>query len=377
MGTPELLDTTLREGEQCCGVFFPIETKVRLALLLDRIGVDFIEVGHPAAAPSIRQAAAEIARLDLRARRIGHARLVREEIRLVRDLGLPWVGIFSGINALSRERYRLSRRHVLDRIAEAVRYAKDIGLSVRFTCEDASRTDPADLAELFAGLREQGVDRLSYADTVGTDTPESLERLHRRIVGAVPFDTLHFHFHDDRGTALANALKAAELGAQCIDASILGIGERAGLVRLENMVRLRAGGSFRRECDRRREDVLALAKGLVASSIDLCRYQQRRFAHKSGVHIHGVLRDPAQYEHTDPALSGSRRLIVLSKLIGRSGLRMLLSRYGFETGGAGLERLLAKIKSEDRLELTEPQEIVRYFERCSCTRSIAPSLLVY
>jgi 2-isopropylmalate synthase len=361
----ELLDTTLREGEQCYGVFFPIETKKRIAKMLEALGVDFIEVGHPAAAPSIGQAVSELAALDLRAQMIAHARLDRGEIRLVRDLGLRWVGLFSGINESSRERYGLSRTATFERISRSVRYAKGIGLSVRFTCEDASRTDPVQLAEMYGRLRELGVERMSYADTVGTDTPERVEQLCRQLGGTVPFKTLHFHFHDDRGMAIANAVKAIELGARCIDTSILGIGERMGLVPLEDMICRQERGNVRSGTNSRRDEAMTSARELVSSCIDLRRFGQRQFAHKSGIHIHGVQQDPRQYEHADPALMGGQRLIVLSKLIGRSGLRMLLSRHGFEADDGGLDRLLRRVKADDRLELTDPQEIVRYFEGCS------------
>ena len=369
----ELLDTTLREGEQCYGVFFSLETKIRLARLLDEIGVDFVEAGHPAVAPSIRHAASEIARLDLRAQVIAHARLNKDEIRLVRDLDLRWVGLFSGINPLSLGRYGLSRRAAFERISRSVRYAKEIGLSIRFTCEDASRTDAADLAHLYGRLRELGVDRMSYADTVGIDTPERLERLCRRLGGMVPFESLHFHFHNDRGMALANAMKAIELGSRCIDTSLLGLGERMGLVRLEDMVSRPGRGALSSEGKSRRDAALASAEELVQSSIDPSRYCQRQFAHKSGIHIHGILSNPCQYEHAHPSLTGGRRLIVLSKLIGRSGLRMLLSQHGFYTDEAGLNQLLKRIKSEDSLELADPREIIRYFQACSeCLRYEAP-----
>ncbi len=364
MAKLELLDTTLREGEQCYGVFFPVAKKIRLALLLDEIGVDFVEAGHPAVAPSIRHAASEIARLDLQAQVIAHARLNKEEILLVRDLGFRWVGLFSGINPISLGRYGLSRKAAFERISRSVRYAKETGLSVRFTCEDASRTDAADLADLYGWLRELGVDRMSYADTVGTDTPERLELLCQRLGGTVPFEALHFHFHNDRGMALANAVKAIELGARCIDTSLLGLGERMGLVRLEDMVSRPGRGALSSEGNSRRDAALASAEELVESSIDPSRYCQRQFAHKSGIHIHGVLCDPRQYEHDDPCLTGGSRLIVLSKLIGRAGLRMLVSQYGFYTDAAGLNTLLKRIKSEDRLELADPREIIRYFQGC-------------
>ncbi len=357
----ELLDTTLREGEQCYGVFFPIETKMRIARMLEALGVDFIEAGHPAAAPSIRKAVSELAGLDLRPRLIGHARLDRGEIRLVRDLGLQWVGLFAGINRASLVRYGLTREAACRRISDSVRYAKDSGLQVRFTCEDASRSAPNELVELYSRLREIGVDRLSYADTVGTDTPERIEQLHHAIHEVIPFSQLHFHFHNDLGRALENAIKAQELGAQCIDASIMGIGERSGLLSIEDaVVRLKLRGE-----EGPKVEELALleqAKDLVTASINMRHFARRRFAHKSGIHIHGVLCDPAQYEAEDPDRTGEQRTIVLSKLIGRAGLRRMLSWGGIEAADGVLEQLLDTVKSDEFLELADAKEIIRYME---------------
>lgn len=356
----EILDTTLREGEQCYGVFFPIETKKKLACLLDEMGVDFIEVGHPSAAPSIRQAVIEIAALPLRARLIAHARLDRDEIRAVRNLGLSWIGLFSGINTLSLKRYGLTQRAVFERISLSVCYAKDLGLSVRFTCEDASRTDRNELADLYGHLQELGTDRLSYADTVGTDTPACISGLRGSLAGVLPFDKLHFHFHNDLGRAFENAVAAIGLGAQCIDASILGIGERAGLVALEDLLDWFINiGKRPGRC----AEPLKLARGLVADSINLRHFEQRAFAHKSGLHIHGILQDPVHYESVDPVLSGRHRLIVLSKLMGRAALRNVLSRFGIEDKDENLTRILHRIKSDEFLELADAQEIGAYLEQ--------------
>lgn len=204
----EILDTTLREGEQCYGVFFPVEVKKRIAILLDKIGVDFIEVGHPAAAPSIRQAASEITNLDLRTRLIGHARLEKNEISLVSELGLRWIGLFCGINVRSRKKYGLSKQAIYSRTAAAVNYAGDLGLSIKFTCEDASRTESNELIEFYEHLASLGVDRLSFADTVGIMRPEDVEKLHSCINSRVPFSSLHFHFHNDSGFARKSAIRA-------------------------------------------------------------------------------------------------------------------------------------------------------------------------
>jgi 2-isopropylmalate synthase len=328
------------------------------------MGVDFIEVGHPAAAPSIRQAVVEIAALPLNSRLIAHARLDRDEIRTVKELGLAWIGLFSGINALSLKRYGLTRRAVYERISTSVQYAKELGLSVRFTCEDASRTDRNELAGLYGHLQELGADRLSYADTVGTDTPAAIAGLRRSLAGVLSFEKLHFHFHDDLGHAFANAVAAIGLGAQCIDASILGIGERAGLVALEDLLDLSNNGEERTDkIGRHYAEPLKLARKLIFDSIDHRHFAQRAFAHKSGIHIHGILQDPAYYEPLDPALSGRQRLIVLSKLMGRAGLRNVLSRFGIADNDGNLTRILDRIKSDEFLEMADVQEIGAYLEQ--------------
>lgn len=358
---PEILDTTLREGEQCFGIFFSIETKKRLALLLDELGVDFIEVGHPAAAPSIRQAVSEIARLNLRSRLVGHARLDRDEIRLVRDLGLPWVGLFSGISEWSLKRYGLSKQAVYDRAGGAVQYAKELGLRVKFTCEDASRADVHDMADFYEYLHSQGADRLSYADTLGILTPHAIERISSEIESRVPFGMLHFHFHNDFGRAFDNAVAAAEKGALCVDASILGIGERMGLAPLEKILAwVKKGGMQEEKGPGQGSEKIAKAIGLVAGSIDHGHFAQRAFAHKSGIHINGVLKDPASYEAVDPASRGGGRLFVLSKLVGRSGLRMISSRRGFEFDDEELDEILEQVKSDEFLETADDGEITLY-----------------
>ncbi len=353
----EILDTTLREGEQCYGVFFPVEAKKGIALLLNEIGVDFIEVGHPAAAPSIREAISEIVKLELRSRLIAHARLDKDEIGLVKVLGLQWVGLFCGINARSQKRYGLSRQEVFKKAGDAVSYAKALGLSVKFGCEDASRTEAHDLAEFYSFLTTQGADRLSYADTLGALRPRDVVKLHSRINDQVPFSRLHFHLHNDLGFAYENAVKAIEYGSQCIDVSVSGIGERMGLVSLERVsARLCRRGmrSFPAAPIQKLAD-------LVQSCINHDRFQNRRFAHKSGIHINGVIKDTANYELADPDEAGRDRLFVLSKMIGRTGLRMMLSRHGFRSDERDLEALLQKVKADQTLELAEPEEITRFF----------------
>jgi 2-isopropylmalate synthase len=370
----EILDTTLREGEQCYGIFFPIEVKKRLALALNEIGVDFIEVGHPAAAPSIREAISGIVKLKLKSRLIAHARLDNDEIRVVRDLGLRWVGLFCGINNRSQSKYNVSKRDILKKVEDAVFCAKAFGMSIKFTCEDASRTDISDLIEFYSFLISLGVERISYADTLGILKPNDIDRIQTLIGGQIPFNLLHFHFHDDFGFADQNATKAIECGARCIDTSVLGVGERMGLVSLEYILSFLRGnrGNI---VDHYNTAVIGEAVRLVESCINYEHFRNRRFAHKSGIHIDGIIKDNSNYEPIAPELCGSRRLLVLSKLIGKSGLQQLLSRCGFKSNSQNIQFVLDQIKSEDTLELGDLEEINRYFinkglERHSLSRTV-------
>lgn len=358
---PEILDTTLREGEQCYGVFFSRKDKKRIATLLGEIGVDFIEAGHPAAAPSIRDAVAEIANLRLRSRLIAHARLNKEEIRLVRDLGVPWVGLFSGVSDLSLRRYGLSRQAFYKRAGDAVVYAKELGLHIKFACEDASRADVKDVIDFFEHIQSLGADRLSYADTLGILTPRDVLNLCSALDGRFPFSRLHFHFHNDFGRAYENALTAIGCGAQCIDVSVLGLGERAGLVPLETILTyLAARGVYQKWSCGYPFEKLAEAVTLAARSINYGRYIHRRFAHKSGIHINGVLKDLAHYEPAEMEDRRGERLVVLSKLIGRSGLRMIFARNGVTISEEELSDVLARVKADEFLELADDREMMRY-----------------
>jgi homocitrate synthase NifV len=146
----------------------------------------------------------------------------------------------------------------------------------------------------------------------------------------------------------------------------LGIGERAGLASLERVLAFLDGKNGK-------EDKIAHlreAAELVRSCINQEHYQNRRFAHKSGIHINGTIKDPANYEPMEPERAGSKRILVLSKLIGRSGLAMLLTRHGFRHVEQDLASLLEDIKSEDMLELAGPEEICGYFMERGLERQV-------
>lgn len=230
-----ILDSTLREGEQTLGVKFTLEEKVHIAKELDKFGVEYIEAGMPIISGYDFQCVKAVAQLGLNAKVLGHARAKKEDIDAVRDSGCSWVGIFCGINELSRQ-FKLggkSKQETYDMIQEAIRHAKNNGLHVRFTVEDATRTPIDELLNVASLAKKAGADRFGVADTVGCATPEEISELFSTL-NNIGID-LEFHGHNDLGLATANSIAAYRAGASVIDTAVNGLGERAGITSLAEL----------------------------------------------------------------------------------------------------------------------------------------------
>ncbi|MCS5651210.1 MAG: hypothetical protein NZ825_01110, partial [Candidatus Marinimicrobia bacterium] len=232
----EILDSTLREGEQTPGVSFTIKQKSAIAKLLDDFGVDFIELGHPAVSPDVYAAVETLNDLDLKAKKMAHGRASKSDINDATAIGVEWMGMFFGTSPLSlKHKFNVSKKEALEQIQTIVKYGKDKGLKLRFTAEDASRTDLDYLIQVGQLVQNAGVDRFSLADTVGCLTPTNMKGLVSQMVSELDIP-IHVHCHNDFGMATANALSALEAGAQCVDVAINGLGERCGLSPLAEVV---------------------------------------------------------------------------------------------------------------------------------------------
>lgn len=311
LGAVKIIDATLREGAQTPGVSFSLEQSRRIAMALDALGVDMIECGHPAVDEAERWRVMEVVQA-VRAPVLSHARADPRDVRAVASTGAAWVGIFIGVNEISR-RTRLSDRvggDLPSSIASAVAEAKALGLSVRFTVEDASRTPPDELAEAFASAVTAGADRLCYADTVGVLTPLRTTRAVAMLRTALPDTPLELHLHDDRGLALACAMAGAEAGADWIATTVNGIGERCGIVdTLQLLVNLRLEGVARTFPDglavAGARDIVAAITGLPVPPQHACTGAWA-FTHTARLHTRAVARDPGAYEAIDPAWTAGR-----------------------------------------------------------------------
>ena len=202
----QILDTTLREGEQTPGVSFKISQKIEIVKLLNRFGVDFIEVGHPIVSKDIYSFIEKVSKLNLNSKIIAHSRLLKADIDQIIDLNVPWIGLFFDINEDHLEKkYGLNEEKALEMIIDSISYAKRHKLNVRFTAEDASRTNFDVLLKTAKLIEKAGADRFSFADTVGVLHPAKVSSIFSRLAAEIKIP-IHGHFHNDFGLATANAL---------------------------------------------------------------------------------------------------------------------------------------------------------------------------
>jgi len=348
----EIVESTLREGEQFAGVNLTPEHKQRIALALDRLGVPYIEVTSPAASPRAFADAQMILGLGLRARVLAHVRCVPSDIQQALDAGVQGINLYFGTSPLLRAHgHRRDVDAIIAGATECIAMVRAAGRPVRFGCEDAFRTPEADLLRVCTALDLAGVERLSLADTVGVATPRRVDEL----VGLVrrnvrPHVEIEFHGHDDSACAVANAMVAVEAGARLVDTSVLGLGERNGITGLGALLaRLYAtdpayvaGYDLRMvpELDRMVAEIVG-----VPVPFNTVVSGAHAFAHAAGAHTAAVLRDPRSYEVLDPAVFGlTRTLHIGHHLTGRHAVASRATALGLDLDAAALERATAAIK---------------------------------
>lgn len=344
----QLLDSTLREGEQTPGVSFSVEEKMKIARLLDEFGIDIIEIGHPVVSKDIEKACREITSKDLKAETLAHSRAVKEDVKLVKDVGADWIGIFLGTSQLSlKHKLHTDRKGALRKIKDSVSYAKDLGLKIRFTPEDATRTDRAYLEEAILSAIEAGADRISLADTVGTSTPSTYGKVVRYFADRLK-TPLHVHCHNDYGMAVANSLAGFESGAYLIDVTVNGLGERTGIAALApTVVALQQLYGVKKDWDLKGLPEISheveKASGLFNSESDPI-VGDYAFAHKSGLHTKAVLENPKTYEAIPPEIVHKRRQIIIDKYTGKAAVKDRLAEIGVHPEEEELEMIVARVK---------------------------------
>jgi homocitrate synthase len=357
-----IIDTTLREGEQFASAHFTTAQKQIIAQALDRFGVAAIEVTNPAASPRSFADARLLSSMPRRARVLAHVRCTVADVQAAIDASVDGVNIFYGMSGHLRAH---SHGHDLATMMadaeECIRLARAHGLIVRFSSEDAFRTERDDLLAMYRAVDALGVDRIGIADTVGIATPRQVEELVttlRRECRAA----IEFHGHNDSGCAIANAHAALEAGATYINTTVLGIGERNGITPLGGLIaRLYATDPTLTAAydlpGLRHLD--ALVAGIVGVPIPFNNYLTgaTAFTHKAGVHAKAVLADPHTYEVLDPAVFGIERTIAVAHaLTGRAAIAARARALGLAFDDATLRAITAAVKRRaDDAPLTESE----------------------
>jgi len=345
-----IVDTTLRDGEQTAGVVFANNEKIYIAKLLDEIGVDQIEAGIPIMGGDEAAAVKAIAKLGLKASVMGWNRANIQDIQASINCGVDAVAISISTSDI-HIKYKLqsTRERVLESMVKATEYAKDQGLYVSVNAEDASRSDEEFLVQFAQAAQQAGANRLRYCDTIGTlDAMQTFAKI-QSLRQKVSLD-IEMHTHDDFGMATSNALAGMQAGAKFIGVTVNGLGERAGNAALEEVImamkyvfhnqdvpyntsKLKEVCEYVSQASGR---VLPIWKSIVGSNM---------FAHESGIHVDGAIKNPLTYEVFKPEEIGLERQIVIGKHSGSAAISYKFKEFGIELDAAATAYILSQVRT--------------------------------
>lgn len=358
-----IIDNSLRDGEQAPGVSYTVEEKLQIARLLDAVGVHGMSVGFPAVSEQERECVRQILGAGLSIERMtALSRLKRRDVDSVAELGLKWISLFVATSDTHlTDKLRMTEAEALAGMEEVVPYAVSQGLNVMFGFEDSTRTPLPRLLRFIQAAEDFGAKVVVVADTVGILTPLTTYRLFSLLRPFVR-GGLGCHLHNDFGMATANALAAIEGGVDYADCTVLGLGERAGNTRLEELaavLRVKHGLDLGLDLSVLPEltETVARAAG-VSIEANKPVVGSHVFSHESGIHVHGILANPACYEPFPPALVGREHQIIYGKHSGLASIQELLRRRGLELSTDTQRELLGRIKAEAQQKRKIPESLV-------------------
>jgi 2-isopropylmalate synthase len=355
-----IFDTTLRDGEQCPGASMTLEEKLQVAELLDEMGVDIIEAGFPIASNGDFESVTEIAKRVKRATVCGLARAGQKDIdragEAVRHAKNPRIHTFISTSPVHMKyKLQMEPEKVLEMVTQSVTRARNLVPDVEWSAEDGTRTEHDFLCRVVEAAIKAGATTINIPDTVGYTVPEEYRALFEMLRNRVPnADKAIFsvHCHNDLGMAVANSLAGLQGGARQIECTLNGIGERAGNAALEEAVM----------AIKTRGDVLNFETGIdttmlmraskLVSAVTSFPVQYNKaivgrnaFAHESGIHQDGMLKNNQTYEIMTPESVGvSKTSLVMGKHSGRHAFREKLKELGYELGENALEDVFRRFK---------------------------------
>lgn len=372
-------DTTLRDGEQTIGVNFSIDEKVALAKSLENFGVDAIEAGFPAASAEDFEAVEAVSEAVQEAEVVGLARMVKKDIdaaiAATNKAKHQVIHVFIATSPIHREtKLKMTKAEIIEKIQEDVAYTKSRVDKVIFSPEDATRTEPDYLVASIDAAIAAGATTINIPDTVGYDLPEEygelFDYLHDHIQA---FDqvTWSTHTHNDLGLANANALAGVAHGATEIQGTINGIGERAGNVDLiEAAVTLQVRRDHcqqtialnLQQATKIAHQVENYSKVKIAANKAIVG--RNAFAHESGIHQDGYLKNPATYEILSPAMVGASASMPLGKLSGSHAVSAKLKELGYEMPIENIAHLFPAFKTlAEKVSIVSDDQLIALAEQ--------------
>ena len=346
-GKVRFLDTTLRDGEQTPGVSLDMDEKLAIARGLDALGVQVIEAGSAITSEGERKSMKAVADSGLNAEICSFVRTLTSDVDLALQCDVDSVHLVVPVSDLHIERkLKSDRKTVIRNAIEVTEYAKDHGLIVELSGEDASRADLDFLTSIYLAGVEAGADRLCFCDTVGVLVPEATAAIFGKLsdLGA----PISIHCHNDFGMATANTVAALRSGASQAHVTVNGIGERAGNASLEEVV-MTLESLYKIKTGIKCEDLYQLSRMVsrmtgipVAPNKSLVG--ENAFTHEAGIHVHGLLADTSTYEPLHPEQVGRKRRIVLGKHAGRASVELALKEFGIGVTDDQLAQIVERVK---------------------------------
>ncbi len=353
-----LIESTLREGEQFVGANFSTAQKVQIAEALARFGVEYLELTSPAASPQSLADLRTIAGLGLvrgvtgdPVKILTHTRCTLEDARIAASTGVHGIDVVIGTSSVLRQfSHGKDIPTIVSMARDVVSYIRDQGLEARFSTEDSFRSEHADIIGIYEQVDKLGVNRVGIADTVGVATPMQVYALVSELRQRVSCD-IEFHGHNDSGCAIANAYAALEAGATHVDTSILGIGERNGIAPLGGLI-ARLYASDRSSVAKYDLPVIqeldTLVAEMVGVDIPFNNYITgiTAFTHKAGIHAKAVLNNPETYEILSPQDFGLTRYISIAhRLTGWNAIKSRAEQLQLELTDAEIKAATEEIKN--------------------------------
>ncbi|ESP89019.1 isopropylmalate/homocitrate/citramalate synthase [Candidatus Halobonum tyrrellensis G22] len=369
-----IFDTTLRDGEQSPRTSFDYEQKREIATALDEAGTTVIEAGFPVNSDAEFEAVADIA-ADVDATVCGLARVVEKDVDAAIDADVDMIHTFASTSDVQIEdSMHSTREEVKERSVAAVERAAESGAEVMFSPMDATRTDEPFLIEMIEATTEAGADWINIPDTCGVATPTRFADL-IEVVCAHTDARVDVHTHDDFGLAAANALTGVEAGAEQVQVSVNGIGERAGNAAFEEVV-MAAESLYDADTGVNTREITALSR-LVEEASDMPVPANKpvvgrnAFSHESGIHAAGIIENSDTFEPgvMTPEMVGAERELVMGKHTGTHSVRQRLTEAGFDPTDDQVRTVTRRVKDHGAEGRVTMDDVIAFAEEAGVERT--------